>query len=164
MLIGTLGKALRLLRRFHRRHAAAHRVSVQKARSYIYTTALPQPVAAATRDALELAQREGWRRERVLRAHRALPRAAQLAAGVPLSASVTPIQPVLLGSASGRARGAARARGGGFWVVRDPPADRAARAARGCASRCRPRTPKRDVDALAAALGAPVAARAAGAA
>ena len=39
---------------------------MQKARSYIYTTALPQPVAAASRKALEIAQRETWRRERVL--------------------------------------------------------------------------------------------------
>ena len=39
---------------------------MQKARTYIYTTALPQPVAAATRKALQLVQQESWRRERVL--------------------------------------------------------------------------------------------------
>ena len=38
---------------------------MQKARTYIYTTALPQALAAATRVALGLSERESWRRERV---------------------------------------------------------------------------------------------------
>src|SRR5262249_46653815 len=56
---------------------------IQRARTYIYTTALPQPVAAATRAALRLAQAEGWRRER-LRSLTARFRAAAAAGGVPL--------------------------------------------------------------------------------
>ena len=113
---------------------------MQKARSYIYTTALPPAGRgrhAAPRCAL--AQREGWRRERVHGAQRALPRAGA-AAGVPLSASATPIQPVMLGSAARRSRAqraAARRRVSGSWRSARRPCRRAAR---GCASRCRPRT------------------------
>ena len=39
---------------------------IQKSRPYIYTTALPPAVAAATFVALEVAQRDSWRRDRVL--------------------------------------------------------------------------------------------------
>ena len=41
---------------------------IQKSRTYIYTTALPPAVAAATRAALRVSERESWRREKVLRA------------------------------------------------------------------------------------------------
>ena len=38
---------------------------IQRARSYVYTTALPPAIAAATRAALRLVQHEPWRRERL---------------------------------------------------------------------------------------------------
>jgi 8-amino-7-oxononanoate synthase len=73
-------------------------------------------VAAATRAALKVAQSEGWRRERVA-ALTARFRRAAAAAGVPLTASSTPIQPILLadaGAALEAQRSLARA---GLWVV-----------------------------------------------
>jgi 8-amino-7-oxononanoate synthase len=66
VLVGTLGKAFGSFGAFVAGSGELIEFLMQKARSYIYTTALPQPVAAASRKALEIAQRESWRRERVL--------------------------------------------------------------------------------------------------
>ena len=116
VLVGTLGKAFGSFGAFVAGSAALIDLLVQKARSYVYTTALPQPVAAATRAALALAQRESWRRERVL-ALTARFRAAAQAADVPLSASTTPIQPIPLGSARAALEAQGRLAESGFWVV-----------------------------------------------
>ena len=97
VLVGTLGKAFGSFGAFVAGEADLIEYLIQKARSYIYTTALPQPVAAATRKALELAQTEDWRRTRLAAlVERFRRRAAE--ARVPLGASRTPIQPVVLGS------------------------------------------------------------------
>ncbi|HUL48317.1 MAG TPA: 8-amino-7-oxononanoate synthase [Steroidobacteraceae bacterium] len=96
-LIGTLGKAFGSFGAFVAGDADLIEYLIQKARSYIYTTALPQPVAAASRQALALAQTEDWRRARLgslierFRRHAA-------DAQVPLGPSRTAIQPVVLGS------------------------------------------------------------------
>ena len=103
VLVGTLGKAFGSFGAFVAGDAALVEFLIQKARSYIYTTALPQPVAAATRAALALLIREGWRRERVAELTARFRGRAQ-AAGIPLMASATPIQPVLLGTASAALR------------------------------------------------------------
>ena len=97
VLVGTLGKALGSFGAFVAGSRDLIEFLIQKARPYIYTTALPQPVAAATRKALEIAQREPWRRERVL-ALTARFRKTAREAGVELLDSNTPIQPVVLGS------------------------------------------------------------------
>jgi 8-amino-7-oxononanoate synthase len=97
VLIGTLGKAFGSFGAFVAGSRDLIEFLVQKARPYIYTTALPQPVAAATRKALEIAQREPWRRERVLALTARFRRAAR-DAGVTLLDSNTPIQPVMIGS------------------------------------------------------------------
>jgi 8-amino-7-oxononanoate synthase len=89
---------------------------IQTARTYIYTTALPQPVAAATRRALALAQAESWRRERVLALTARFRRLAS-EAHVPLTDSGTPIQPVVLGSAAAALAAQARLQEAGLWVV-----------------------------------------------
>ena len=98
VLIGTLGKAFGSFGAFVAGPAELIEYLMQKARSYIYTTALPQPVAAASRAALALVRKESWRRTR-LQEHVARFRAAARAAGLPLMDSATPIQPLLLGSA-----------------------------------------------------------------
>src|SRR5579864_6786818 len=84
VLVGTLGKAFGSFGAFVAGPAQLIEFLIQKARTYLYTTALPQPVAAATRTALQLAQQEGWRRERVLALTARFRRAAQ-AAGLPLT-------------------------------------------------------------------------------
>jgi len=99
VLVGTLGKAFGSFGAFVAGSRELIELLIQKARPYIYTTALPQPVAAATRKALEIAQRETWRRERVLALTARFRRAAR-AAGLRLLESDTPIQPLVLGSAA----------------------------------------------------------------
>lgn len=116
VLVGTLGKALGSFGAFVAGTADLIDLLIQRARSYIYTTALPQPVAAATRAALRIVREEPWRRERVL-ALTARFRAAARQAGVPLADSVTPIQPIPLGSAQGALAAQRALREAGFWVV-----------------------------------------------
>ena len=99
ILMGTLGKALGTFGAFVAGSADLIDYLVQKSRTYIYTTALPPPVAAATRAALHLVDEESWRRERVL-AHVARFRDAAKSAGIEVGASRTPIQPIVLGTAS----------------------------------------------------------------
>ncbi len=116
VLVGTLGKAFGSFGAFVAGSCALIELLLQKARSYIYTTALPQPVAAATREALRIVQRECWRRERALELTRRF-RAAAGQAGVPLADSATPIQPVPLGSAGAALRAQQALDEAGFWVV-----------------------------------------------
>jgi 8-amino-7-oxononanoate synthase len=116
VLVGTLGKAFGSFGAFIAGSAELIELLTQKARTYIYTTALPQPVAAATRKALELAQRESWRRERVL-ALTARFRAAARQLDLHLAASNTPIQPVILGTAEAAVRAQNDLLEAGFLVV-----------------------------------------------
>ena len=116
VLVGTLGKALGSFGAFVAGSDDLIELLIQRARSYIYTTALPQPVAAATRAALRIAREESWRRERVL-ALTARFRTAARATGVPLADSVTPIQPIPLGSAQAALDAQRALREAGFWVV-----------------------------------------------
>jgi 8-amino-7-oxononanoate synthase len=116
LLVGTLGKAFGTFGAFAAGPADVIEFLLQRARSYAYTTALPQPVAAATRVALRIGARESWRRERVLQlARRFATAAAEL--NVPLLPSQTPIQPVLLGSAARVLRAQEALLKAGFWVV-----------------------------------------------
>ncbi len=116
VLVGTLGKAFGSFGAFVAGDSQLVEFLIQKARSYIYTTALPQPVAAATRAALALARAEGWRRARVHELTARF-RAGALAAGVPLTDSPTPIQPVPLRSAAAAVAAQARLEAAGFLVV-----------------------------------------------
>jgi 8-amino-7-oxononanoate synthase len=116
VLVGTLGKAFGSFGAFVAGSNDLIELLMQKARSYIYTTALPQPVAAASRRALEIAQRESWRRERVL-ALTARFRAGAQQLGLPVTASLTPIQPVMVGSAEAAMEAQRELFAGGFCVV-----------------------------------------------
>jgi 8-amino-7-oxononanoate synthase len=113
VLVGTLGKAFGTFGAFVAGSEALVELFVQKARTYIYTTALPPAVAAAARTALAIARDEEWRRER-LAALVARFRSGVREIGLPLVDSATPIQPVILGApaaalaASDALRGAAR--------------------------------------------------------
>ena len=116
VLVGTLGKAFGSFGAFVAGDADTIELLIQKARPYIYTTALPQPVAAASRCALVLAQAESWRRERVLSLTARFRRQAR-EAGVPLLDSLTPIQPVPLGSAATALAAQRELEEAGFWVA-----------------------------------------------
>jgi 8-amino-7-oxononanoate synthase len=121
LLIGTLGKAFGSFGAFVAGSAEVIEFLMQKARTYIYTTALPQPVAAASRAALRLVCREPWRRAQ-LAANIERFRALAGAAGLVLLPSSTPLQPLLLKSAAAAlAAQAALARAGYRVVAIRPP-------------------------------------------
>lgn len=96
VLMCTLGKAVGTYGAFVAGHRDLIDYLLQKARPYIYSTAMPSAVAVATSKALQIMQAETWRRQHLqtlIAAFRA--RAAVLK--LPLMPSQTPIQPLLLG-------------------------------------------------------------------
>ncbi|MGV6858265.1 MAG: 8-amino-7-oxononanoate synthase [bacterium] len=99
ILMGTLGKALGTAGAFVAGSEDLIEYLIQTARPYIYTTAMPAAIAAATRVSLQKVQNEPERRDRLnTLIQRFRLGAEQL--GLPLLASQTPIQGVLLGNAS----------------------------------------------------------------
>ena len=96
VLVGTFGKAFGTSGAFVAGEEALIETLVQRARNYVFTTAMPSALAVATRASLALAQSEEWRRER-LRALVARFRVGLAAAGYRPSASTSPIQPLVVG-------------------------------------------------------------------
>ncbi|MFC3115856.1 8-amino-7-oxononanoate synthase [Cellvibrio fontiphilus] len=96
ILMGTLGKAAGSFGAFIAGSETLVESLIQFARPYIYTTAMPPAVAAATRASLRLIQTEHWRREQLnkLIAHF---RAGAQALNLQLMESASPIQPVVIG-------------------------------------------------------------------
>jgi len=95
--LATLGKAAGVAGAFVAGSADLIEWLVNKARTYIYTTAQPPMLAAAVSASLQVIAADGWRRE-----HLAV-LTDRLKAGLaglpwPLMASDTPIQPLLVGS------------------------------------------------------------------
>lgn len=96
LLIGTLGKAFGTFGAFVAGNDDVIETLIQKARSYIYTTALPPAVAQATLASLRLVDEEAWRREQLQKNIQLWQRLAA-EAGISLTDSCTAIQPVILG-------------------------------------------------------------------
>lgn len=96
ILMGTLGKAFGTFGAFIAGSNVLIETLIQFARSYIYTTAMPPAVAAATRASLCLLQAESWRRDHLaqLIAHF---RTGVSQMGLQLMDSSSPIQPIILG-------------------------------------------------------------------
>ena len=116
VLMATLGKALGCSGAFVAGSAALIDGLVQGARTYIYTTAMPPALAAATLAAVRLAQADDWRREKL---HALIGRfrhgAGQL--GLPLMPSPTAIQPLLLGDARAALEASEALEQAGFLVT-----------------------------------------------
>jgi 8-amino-7-oxononanoate synthase len=121
ILMGTLGKALGTFGAFVAGSHELVETLLQKARTYVYTTALPPAVAAATRAALRVLQDEPWRRIRVLE-HAARFRREAAGLGLRVPESSTPIQPVVLGSEAAAVAVSDALRAQGLWVpaIRPP--------------------------------------------
>jgi 8-amino-7-oxononanoate synthase len=115
-LVGTLGKGFGSFGAFVAGDEDLIETLIQRARTYIYTTALPAAVAAATRAALAVSIAESWRRERVLALTRRF-RELAASAGLPLADSITPIQPILLGRADAAVDASAKLLERGFFVA-----------------------------------------------
>ena len=96
VLIGTLGKAVGTSGAFVAGSPVLMDYLVQKARTYIYTTAMPPAIAAATCASIDLIEREDERR-RHLQALVSVFREEASAMGYELMSSRTPIQPIMVG-------------------------------------------------------------------
>jgi len=116
LMMATLGKALGTFGAFVAGDAVLIETLIQKARTYIYTTAVPPALADASRAALDAARRDGWRRER-LRALVARFRAGVDALGMDVLDSDTPIQAVVVGDPERALRMSEALRREGLLVV-----------------------------------------------
>lgn len=127
ILVGTLGKAFGSFGAFVAGHRVLTETLIQQARPYIYTTAPPPGVAAATRAALELVQKEPWRRQR-LRELVARFRSGAARLGLPLPDHETPIQPLVLGQPAAVLKASAALASHGIHVaaIRPPTVPRGA--------------------------------------
>jgi 8-amino-7-oxononanoate synthase len=125
ILVGTLGKALGTAGAFVAGSRELIEQLIQFARPYVYTTAQPPGVAAATLKALEILAAEPERRAR-LQAHIARFRREAARLGLPLADATTPIQPLVLGDSQRVMRWAERLREAGLLVgaIREPTVPR----------------------------------------
>jgi 8-amino-7-oxononanoate synthase len=117
--VGTLGKAAGVSGAFVAGTQEVIETVLQRARSYIYTTAAPAMLAAAVEASLELIRTEEWRRERLRGLVASLKRALP---GIGLKPSDTPIQPLVLGANAAALHAAASLRERGIIVpaIRPP--------------------------------------------
>ncbi len=94
--MGTLGKALGLVGAFVAGEQVLIDFLINRARTFMYTTAPPPPLVGMALEALRLMKAEAWRRERLWENTRRLRKGLQ-EMGFDTSNSSTPIIPVLVG-------------------------------------------------------------------
>ncbi len=121
ILVGTLGKAFGTFGAFVAGSETLIESLIQFARTYVYTTALPPAVAAATRASLRLVQEENWRREK-LTSNIRLFREQSAREGWALLPSESAIQPLILGDEAKALEVSKKLRERGIWVsaIRPP--------------------------------------------
>jgi 8-amino-7-oxononanoate synthase len=115
-LMATLGKALGCAGAFVAGSHALVEGLTQFARTFVYTTAMPPALAAAACEAVHIARRDDWRREK-LRALIARFRSGAMELGLPLADSMTAIQPIVLGDAARTVAASIALEGRGFLVT-----------------------------------------------
>ena len=96
IVMGTFGKAFGTAGAFVAADEDVIETLIQQARTYVYTTAQPAAIAAATLASLKLVQDESWRRQK-LQALIAQFRIGAKDLGLNVVDSVTAIQPILIG-------------------------------------------------------------------
>ncbi len=116
VLVGTFGKAFGTAGAFVAGEADLVDLMIQRARTYIYTTAMPAALAATTLASLRLVEAESWRRE-ALAARVAQFRAGATRLGLALAASQSPIQPLIVGDAARALALSAALEARGLWVT-----------------------------------------------
>ena len=105
LLVGTLGKGFGAFGAFVAGDETLIETLIQQARPYIYTTALPPAIAAAARASLRIIQgTEGRERRQRLTVLIERFRSGAAELGLPLMASPTAIQPLLIGAADAALR------------------------------------------------------------
>ncbi|MCP4431605.1 MAG: 8-amino-7-oxononanoate synthase [Gammaproteobacteria bacterium] len=96
ILMATLGKAIGTSGAFVAGSNDLIETLIQQARPYIYTTASPPAISAATLCSLDLVERESWRRHKLAELIEYL-RQGLSRLGFELTDSNTPIQPIIVG-------------------------------------------------------------------
>ena len=121
VLMATLGKAIGTSGAFVAGDDSLIELLIQRARNYIYTTALPAAIAAATLKSLQIVASESWRREKLVELIEHF-RAGVGRFGLVLLPSDTPIQPVVVGDAAAviAASQALESRGFMITAIRPP--------------------------------------------
>jgi len=119
--VGTLGKAAGVAGAFIAGTADVVEMVLQRARTYMYTTAAPALLAGAIEASLQLIQTEEWRRRRLRQLIGALREAVPGSEAV-LTLSESPIQPLILGTSAEALRISAHLRDQGILVpaIRPP--------------------------------------------
>ena len=97
ILMATLGKAIGTTGAFVAGSHDLIEFLMQTARTYIYTTAMPPAIAAATSASLRLVQQDNWRREKLNGLVQQFKQGVKQM-GIELMPSNTAIQPIKLGS------------------------------------------------------------------
>ncbi len=121
VLMATLGKALGTSGAFVAGSELLIEALIQSTRNYIYTTAMPPALAAASLTALQLLGEEAWRRTHLEQLIDLFRRGAEQS-GLPLMASSSAIQPLLVGDPERAMRLSLRLRERGFLIsaIRPP--------------------------------------------
>jgi 8-amino-7-oxononanoate synthase len=121
VLMGTLGKAAGVSGAFVAGAAPVVDWLLQRARTYMFATAAPAPVAEALRASLRVIEAEGWRRDHLRQLHDRL-RAGLARLPWEAPASVSAIQPLILGEVDAALSVMAALQDRGLWVpaIRPP--------------------------------------------
>jgi 8-amino-7-oxononanoate synthase len=114
--MATLGKAAGVFGAFVAGQSVMIETLIQRARSYVYTTAAPPLLAHALLASLERIRKDGWRRERLRELIAALKRRLKLSRWR-LAESETAIQPLIIGESGEAMRAAAALYDNGIWVA-----------------------------------------------
>lgn len=119
--MATLGKAAGVAGAFAAGEAALVEMLIQRARTYIYTTAMPPSLAVALSASLRLIAEEGWRRARLAELIGVLRRRLQPRRWRLLD-SATAIQPLIIGANAETLAVSEALRERGIWVpaIRPP--------------------------------------------
>ncbi len=121
ILMGTLGKAFGSFGAFVAGSEELIEMLIQKARTYIFTTALPSAIVEASRVSLQLLQTESWRRDKLQNLILRFRRGA-LQQGLQLLDTFTAIQPIIIGESRQTVAVSNCLLDQGFWVsaIRPP--------------------------------------------
>ena len=96
ILMGTLGKGFGTFGAFVAGSDDLIETLIQKARTYIFTTAMPAAVAEATRTSLKLLIAENWRRDKLMQLLARF-RLGAVQLGLSVMPTASAIQPILIG-------------------------------------------------------------------
>jgi len=121
ILMGTLGKGFGTFGAFVAGSELLIETLIQKARTYVFTTAMPAAIAEASRSSLKLLIADNWRREKLNTLVQYF-RVGASQLGLPLMNSHTAIQPLLIGDSQRTVEISAALLGKGFLVsaIRPP--------------------------------------------